>query len=135
MDISFNPPPDRDDRRSMRAMVPRLRRAVAWIADFHKFVITLAGIATATVGAHVFLKGLITRKELDLAVESAVTKALADVRADLAIIKTNTGGIPEWRGDMTTRVISLEQRISIAHKLAEKNESRIDTYLTTRVGR
>jgi hypothetical protein len=117
-------------------MQPRWRRVLGWLADFHKFVITLASIAGTSVAIHVWLKGLITRAELDVAVEAAVTKAtdkvLLDVRADLAIIKMNTGGLKEWRGDTTTKVIALEQGLTIAQKLAEKNESRIDTYLAAR---
>lgn len=133
MDISFHPPPDRDERRSMRAMVPWHRRVIAWLSDFHKFVTTLVGIAVTSIAIHVWLKGLITRKELDVAVEASVTKsvaaALVDVRTDLAIIKTNTGGLPEWRKETTEKVIALDQKTSAATKDASKANDRIDTYL------
>lgn len=132
-EISFNPPPDRDVRRSVRAMVPWWRRATAWLADFHKFATTLVAVAGTTVAIHVWLKGLITRAELDLAVDAAVTKAtekaLLDVRGDLAIIKTNTGGLPQWRGETTEKVVKLEEKASVAAKDAQKANDRIDTYL------
>lgn len=136
MDISFHPSPDPDERRSMRAIVPWWRRAWAWIADFHKFAVTLVTISGTTIGAHVWLKGLITRKELDVAVEAAVTKAtkdaLLEVRGDLAIIKTNTGGIGEWRAETTAKIIKLDEHVSAATKDATKANDRIDIFLDKR---
>jgi hypothetical protein len=136
MDISFHPPPDHEARRSMRGMIPWWRRLAAWLGEFHKFVSTIVAIAAVTIAIHVWLKGLITRSELDLAVEAAVSKTtdrvLLDIRGDLAIIKTNTGGLPEWRGVTTAKVSRLEDRTADALKLAEKNEGRIDIYLTSR---
>jgi hypothetical protein len=139
MDFSFRPPPDPDERRSVRAMVPWWRRLVAWAGDFHKFVVTGIAICGTTVVIHVWLKGLITRAELDVAVAASVTtateKVLLEIRGDLAIIKMNTAGLPDWRGSTTAKVIALEQQIAGAQRLAEKNENRIDTYLTSRVRR
>jgi hypothetical protein len=133
MDISFHPPPDPDERRSLRAVMPWWRRLFAWLSDFHRFATTLIAVAGTTIAVHVWLKGLITRAEMDLAVEAAVTKAtekaLLEVRGDLAIIKTNTGGLPEWRGDTSKRVISLEEKVSSASKDAQKANDRLDTYL------
>jgi len=136
LDISFHPPPDPEERRSVRAMVGRVRRVFGWLGDFHKFVVTLVSVATLTVGAHLWLKGLITRKELEVAVEAAVTKstkdALLQIRGDLDIIKTNTGGVKEWRGATTEKLIGLERDLSIATKDATKANDRIDAYLDKR---
>jgi hypothetical protein len=137
MDISFHPR-DPEERRSVRAMVPLHRRVIAWLADFHKFVITLVSIAATTVAIHVWLKGLITRKEMDVAVEASVSKAVAaafvDIRTDLAIIKTNTGGLPEWRGETTAKVIKLEEKVGVAITQADKANGRIDQYLVNARG-
>jgi hypothetical protein len=139
MDISFHPPPNRDDRRSLRAMVPWWRRGWAWISDAHRFVVTVIAVCGTTIVIHVWLKGLITRAELDVAVAASVTtatdKVLLEIRGDLAIIKMNTAGLPDWRGSTTAKVIALEQQVAGAQKLAEKNENRIDTYLTSRMRR
>ena len=129
MDISFHPSPDPNERRSLRAMVPWHRKALAWLADFHKFAITVASIAATTIAVHVWLKGLIARKELDVAVEAAVTKATAEIRGDLAIIKTNTNGIPAWRGDTSDKLIALDSKATAAVKDATKANDRIDAYL------
>jgi len=138
MDISFHPPPDPRDRKVARAMVPWWRRLFAWVGDFHKFVITLLAISAGTTAVHVWLKGLITRAELDLAVDAAVQKATKDafleVRGDLAIIKTNTGGLPLWRGETSAKVIALEKDVSAAGKDAQKANDRLDTYLVNARG-
>jgi hypothetical protein len=136
MDISFHPPRDPEERRSVRAMVGGVRRFFGWLGDFHKFVVALVSVATLTIGAHVWLKGLITRKELEVAVEAAVTKAtrdaLLEVRGDLEIIKTNTGGIKDWRGETTEKLIKLDERATAATKEATKANDRIDAYLDKR---
>jgi len=119
-------------------MVPWWRRLLAWLSDFHRFVITLLAISAGTTAIHVWLKGLITRVELDLAVDAAVTKATKDafleVRGDLAIIKTNTGGLPQWRGETSGKVIALEEKVSAAGKDAAKANDRLDTYLVNARG-
>lgn len=119
-------------------MVPWLRRLMAWLSDFHKFVTTVAAIAAVSIAVHVWLKGLITRAELDLAVDAAVQKAtekaLLDIRGDLAIIKTNTGGLPQWRGETSEKLIALDGKASAAAKDATKANDRIDTYLANARG-
>lgn len=135
MDISFHPAPDPDERRSVRAMMPWWRRAIGWLREYPKFLATLVAISGANTAIHVWFKGLITRAELDVAVEAAVTEAtkktLADVRGDLAIIKTNTSGIPEWRGETTKKVVALEEKAATATHRAETAHARIDQYLTS----
>lgn len=134
MDLSFHPPPDPDERRSMRAIVPWWRRLTAWLSDFHKFVTTLIAIAGTTIAVHVWLKGLITRKELELAVDSAVTNAMVGVKGDVAIIKTNVGGLPDWRGETTRRIGDIEVKLSSVEKQTDKNERRLDTFISTARG-
>lgn len=136
MDLSFYPSPDPDDRKSVRAMQPWWRRAWAWLSSYPKFVGTLLAISATNTAVHVWFKGLITRAELDVAVAAAVTEAtkrtLAEIRGDLAIIKTNTGGLPEWRGETTKKVADLEKDTRAATHEAEKANQRIDTYLAAR---
>jgi len=119
----------------MRAMMPWWRRAWAWLKEYPKFVATLLAISGANTAIHVWFKGLITRAELNVAVEAAVTEAtkktLADVRADLEIIKTNTAGIPDWRGETTKKVVALERDTAAATHRAETANQRIDQYLTS----
>lgn len=133
--LSFNPKPDPDQAR----MQPWWRRLGQWLGDFHKFATTLVVIAGATIGVHVWLKGLITRVELDVAVAAAVEKALAktmaDVKSDLETVKSNTGGLPAWRADVTIRLTTVEVN---AHATAEQTRSvneRVDRYLMARAGR
>lgn len=129
------PPPDREERQSVRAMMPWWRRAVAWLGEFHRFVMTLLAISGITIAIHVWLKGLITRAELDVAVAAAVAEAtkstLAEVRGDLSVIKTNTAGIPEWRGETTKKVVALERDTAAALHEGEKANARIDQYFTS----
>jgi hypothetical protein len=134
VDISFHPPPDPEERRSLRAIVPWWRRFTAWLADFHKFVTTLVAVAGTTIAVHVWLKGLITRKELELAVDAAVTKSMAEVKGDLATIKTNTGGLPDWRGETARRLGKAEDKLVEVEKQTDKNERRIDTYIAIQRG-
>jgi len=119
-------------RRSMRVL-PWWRRAWAWIGDFHKFVVTLISIAGTTIVVHVWLKGLVTRAELEhsveVAVEKAVRQALVDSRTDIEILKQRTGGVPEWRADVTDRLLKVEGKAAAAEKQGEKNEDRIDRYI------
>jgi hypothetical protein len=135
VDISFHPPRDPDERRSVRAMVPWWRRAWAWLSSYPKFVTTLLAITGANTVVHAWFKGLITRKELDVAVAAAVSKAteqtLAEVRGDLAIIKMNTGGLPDWRAKTTEKVVALEKDTATATHRAETAHQRIDQYLTS----
>jgi hypothetical protein len=118
-------------RRSIRAMQPLHRRIFGLIADVKVF----AGICAATIAGHAWLKGLVTRAEVNLAVKAEVTlqvkAALDEMRADLAIIKTNTGGLPEWRGQTSDRVVKLEEKADEAKHLATKANDRIDSYLVT----
>lgn len=122
--ISFIPEPD--PREEARAFKPWWRRAWEWITDFHKFVLTFGGIAAATLAGHAWLKGLITRRELDLAVQVAVEKALVQVLADLKDIKTNTGGLPEWRGDVTVRLAKVESDVSHDHEAIVRVQIQLD---------
>lgn len=127
-EISFVPPPDPDERKSLRAMRPWWKRLGAFVAD----VKVVIGICAATVAAHAWLRGLITRAELNVAVEAAVMKATAEMRADIDTIKKNTGGLPDWRGETTTRVGKLEEKVGESTRLANKANDRIDAYLDKR---
>lgn len=133
MDISFHPE-DPDERKSMRGMLPWWRRLTAWLSDFHKFVTTLIAIAATTIAVHVWLKGLITRSELELAVDSAVTNAMAGVKGDVAIIKTNVGGLPDWRAETTRRIGVVEVKLGTVEKQGDKTEHRLDTFISTARG-
>jgi hypothetical protein len=131
------PPPSvevvRAERQSIRAMMPWWRRFVAWVSDFQKFVIALSSIAAATVGIHVWLKGLITRAELEVAVEAAVEKAviktLLDVKTDVSDLKTNTSGLPAWRKEATTKLDQHDTRIGVVEHQEENLQGRFDKYL------
>lgn len=123
----------RQAKREARALLPWGRRFIAWITDFHKFVTALVSIAAVTVAIHVWLKGLITRKELEIAVTAAVTtavtQALLDMRTDVVKLKEDSAwmkdtakGLPEWK-------VSIETRVAATEHQGEKNEKRIDAYL------
>jgi len=134
---STDPPPSAEETRQAkkeaRALLPWGRRFVAWVTDFHKFVTALVAISAMTIGVHVWLKGLITRKELEIAVEAAVekaaTRALLDVRTDVTKLKDDTSGLPTWRGDVTVTLSRIDTRLANAEHQGEKNEKRIDAYL------
>jgi hypothetical protein len=123
----------RAERQSIRAMMPWWRRFVAWVGDFHKFVIALISIASATVAIHVWLKGLITRAELEVAVEAAtekaVVKTLLDVKTDVSDLKTNTAGLPAWRKEATTKLDQHDTRIGVVEHQEENLQGRFDKYL------
>ena len=112
-------------------MLPWWKRLGGFVADVKVFI----GICVATLAAHAWIKGLITRAELDLAVKAEVAtqvkEALREVRVDLDIIKTNTGGIKEWRGATTEKLIGLERDSANAANEAKKANDRIDSYLVT----
>jgi hypothetical protein len=135
--ISFNPKTSDDEARPFLTWP---RRFVAWVTDFHKFVTALLAIAGLTIAIHVWLKGLITRKELEVAVEASVEKAvvkgLLEARTDIADLKTSTSGLPSWRQEVTVTIGKLDERLQAASKQGEKNERRIDAYLVVaRTGR
>ena len=134
-----DPPPSEEDprqaKRDARALLPWGRRFVAWVTDFHKFVTALLSISALTIGVHVWLKGLITRAELELAVEAsvekAVTKVLLDVRTDVANLKDATAGLPQWRSGVDVTLGKIDTRITAVEHQGEKNENRLNTYLVT----
>lgn len=133
MKISFNPKPSGDDARPF---LPWWRRFVAWVSDFHKFVTALLAIAGLTIGIHVWLKGLITRRELEIAVEASVEKAvkeaLRETGAKITDLKDKIAGdppLPQWRGETTTKIGNLDERVNAAKAQGEKNERRIDSYI------
>jgi hypothetical protein len=128
MEISFHPAPDPDDRKSIRAMLPWWKRFGAFVADVKVFI----GICAATLAAHAWIKGLVTRTEVDVAVEAAVIKATAQIRGDLETIKTNTGGLPEWRGETSKKIVAIEKDVAAVTKDATKANDRIDAYLDKR---
>lgn len=132
--ISFDPGPD--PREEARAFQPWWRRLGAWLAHFHKFVTVLVSVAGMTIAIHVWLKGLITRGELDLAVQAAVEKALMktmlDVRSDLAVIKNSTGDLPAWRGDVTGRLAKVETKADGNAEASRAVTERVDRYLMAR---
>jgi hypothetical protein len=105
------------------------------VTDFHKFVTALLSISALTIGVHVWLKGLITRAELELAVEAsvekAVTKVLLDVRTDVANLKDATAGLPQWRSGVDVTLGKIDTRITAVEHQGEKNENRLNTYLVT----
>jgi hypothetical protein len=118
--------PEPDPRQEAEAFKPWWRRAGEWLGDFHKFVLTLIGISTVTLAAHAWLKGLITRRELDLAVQVAVDKALVQVLSDLRDIKANTGGLPDWRGDVSIRLARVETSEGKDHETIVHVQAQLD---------
>ena len=80
-------------------MQPKWKQFLGWLGEFQKFAVTLISVATVSIAVHVWLKGLITRKELEVAVDasvrSAVVAVLTDVQVDVDLLKTRTGGLPE----------------------------------------
>jgi hypothetical protein len=118
--------PEPDPREEARAFKPWWRRAWDWLNDAHKFLLTFGGICAATLAGHAWLKGLITRRELDLAVEVAVRQALAPALADLTTIKTNTAGLPDWRGDVTVRLAKVETDITHDHEAIVRVQIQLD---------
>lgn len=126
--ISFRPDPDPNQFK------PWWRRAVAWIGEFHKFATTLIAVAGVTVAVHVWLKGLITRAELDVAVQAATSKALVEMfsqmRADMETLKSNTGGLPAWRANVTERLGKVEDHASTNADQIVRVEARVDRFLT-----
>jgi len=139
---TFPPPiPERTTLLDTRAILPWHRRFALWITDFHKFVTAVLGIAALTIVVHVWLKGLITRAELEVAVtasvEKAVTKVILKTQSDVSDIKDAIAGspaLPVWRGETTTKVEHLEERLATTKALGEKNERRIDSYIARRGG-
>jgi hypothetical protein len=122
--ISFSPEPD--PREEARAFKPRWRRAWDWVTNLHKFALTLAAIGGTTLAGHAWLKGLITRKELELAVAAAVQTEFATIKGDLETIKTNTGGLPEWRGDISIRLAKVEVSESKDHETLVHVQAQLD---------
>lgn len=149
MDLSMPPPPPRPPRidgpeeqlatrRSIRAMQPKWKQFLGWLGEFQKFAVTLISVATVSIAVHVWLKGLITRKELEVAVDasvrSAVVAVLTDVQVDVDLLKTRTGGLPEWRAEVTIKLVNLEAKMGTVEKKGEKNEDRIDRYIVVSRG-
>lgn len=126
--ISFRPDPDPDQFK------PWWRKLFAWLGDFHKFATTLVAIAGGTIVVHVWLKGLITRAELDMAVQAATQKALVEMfsqmRADMETLKSNTGGLPTWRADVTVRLGKVEDHAVTNADQIVRVEARVDRFLT-----
>ena len=129
--ISFSPEPD--PREEAKRFAPWWRRLGAWLADFQKFVMVLVGISGTTIAIHVWLKGLITRAELDLAVqtavEKAVTKAMLDVRSDVTDLKTATGGLGPFRASTSDRLANVEAKANVNSDQVTKLGDRFDRYL------
>lgn len=128
--ISFMPEPD--PREEARKFKPWWRRAWEWANDAHKFLLTFGGICAATLAGHAWLKGLITRRELELAVQVAVDKALVQALSDLKDIKTNTGGLPEWRGDVTVRLAKVERDVAHDHEAIVHVQVQLDHQFVVR---
>lgn len=126
--ISFRPDPDPNQFK------PWWRKLAAWLGDFHKFATTLLAIGGATIVIHVWLKGLVTRAELDMAVQAATQKALVEtfsaMKADLETLKNNTGGLPTWRADVTQRLGKVEDHSAANGDQIVRVEARVDRFLT-----
>jgi hypothetical protein len=123
-----------EPRRSMR-ILPWWRRFWAWVIDFHTIVSKMAAIAVASVAAHVWIQGLVTRSEVHAEVKKAVIEALLEVNTDLATMKVRTGDdFPGWRDKVDDRLPKVEERASQAERMGQKANDRIDTYIDKKGG-
>lgn len=115
-------------------MFPWWRRLAAWLKDFHHFALTLVSVSTMSVAAHAWVRGLITKEQLTAAVEEAVRNAMIDQTTEIRLLKERTGGLPEWRSDVSKRLSDVETKAAAAEKKGEKNEDRIDRYIAAARG-
>ncbi len=114
------------DRIEVQAAQPWYKRAWSWIADAHKLVTIFAAICGASVAAHAYIAGLITKDNLKAEVTQAVAAAVLDTRARVTTLEDHTSGLPEWRRDTSEKVVRQDERIRAVEKLSEKTEARLD---------
>jgi len=113
--------------------LPWWRRVGAWFADAHRVVGIVASLCTATIAAHLWIKGLVTRAEVHAEVRQAVREAMVDVAADLAKMKQRTGDdFPPWRKRVDERLADVEKLSGDALEKGKKANDRIDQYLAAR---
>jgi len=116
-------PPERPE------FLPWWRRVSTWFADAHRVVGIVATLCTATIAAHVWIKGLVTRAEVHEEVKQAVREAMVDVAADLAKMKDRTGDdFPPWRRRVDERLVDVEKAAAEGVKVGEKANKRIDDH-------
>jgi len=116
----------------IKAAQPWYRRAWAFVTDAHKFLITFASICTATVAAHAWIAGLVTKKNVKDEVTTAVVAAMFEMRSDISDLKDRTAGLPDWRRTTQETIVRHEERIEHTSKQEEKLEARFDWYLRHR---
>lgn len=114
--------------------LPWWRRVSAWFAEAHRLVLTVSAICGATLAAHLWIKGLVTRAEVHEEVRQAAREAMIDVAADLATMKGRTGDdFPPWRRRVDERLVDVEKTAADGVKLGQKANDRFDHYLAARV--
>ncbi len=135
--LESNPPPYRAklntlDRIESRAAKPWYRRAWAWIADAHKLLTVFTAVCAATIAAHAYIAGLITKDNLEIAVTTAVTKAMLESRGDVSDLKDRTAGIVDWRKATQESIVRHEERIHGLEKQQDTLTNRVDKYISRR---
>lgn len=121
-----------DTLTEANASKPWYRRAWEFATDAHKLLTAFGAICAFSIGAHAWIAGLVTKKNVEETVNAAVVKAMLETNGKVSDLQNRTSGLPEWRiatHDMVTRH---EERVHNLEKQQEKLETRFDRYLSHR---
>jgi hypothetical protein len=112
-----------------RKAQPWYRRAWAWMVDAHKLVTFFTAVCAATIAAHAYIAGLITKDNLKSEVKQAVTEAMLDTRTRVIQLEDNTAELPQWRKATQEMITRHDERVRLIDARQEKLEARFDRYL------
>lgn len=120
---------------------PWHRRVADWIATGHRVWIGFLSAGTLFTAVNVYIHNIVVTTSPHLeatikaAVHDAVTAELLQQKADIQVLKDNTGGLPIWRKEETDKTADLLLRMQASEHHNSRNEQRIDDYLKARAAR
>lgn len=120
------PPAVRPPAPSTPDLKPWYRRVWDWAVAGHKALTAFGAICVFTVGAHAWLAGLVTKKNVDETVQSAVSKALLETNTHVKDLEAKVSDLPTWRGDTTTHDAVQDTKLQELKEKATAFDDRLE---------
>ncbi|MES2360050.1 MAG: hypothetical protein V4529_17045 [Gemmatimonadota bacterium] len=128
-----DPPPARAPLRSVDLSTghPWYRRAWTWLSDAHTFLGKFAAICAVTVGAHAYVKGLVTTENLKHEVKAALDEAIEERRVTKAQTETRLHDL-EARAEYYAKqsdMTALITRQTAVEQTSQRTSSLVDGFI------